>query len=198
MSISIILAHPNPRSFNHALAEAAAQTLRANGYDVVLHDLCAEGFDPILPAGELVKDAVLPAVIKQHCDQIVEAEGIIVIHPNWWGQPPAILKGWLDRVLRMNVAYKFLPGPNGEGVLVGLLKAKAALVFTTSNTPPEKEMQLFGDPLQGLWKDCVFDFCGVKQFRRTNYSVVITSTPDLRQTWLDDARKTVDQYFPKK
>jgi len=48
MKISIILAHPNPGSFNHAIASAAAETLR-NGHEVILHDLCQEQFPPLLP-----------------------------------------------------------------------------------------------------------------------------------------------------
>jgi len=54
-----------------------------------------------------------------------------VVHPNWWGQPPAILKGWIDRILRPGVAYQFLEGDAGEGVPVGLLKAETALIFNT-------------------------------------------------------------------
>jgi NAD(P)H dehydrogenase (quinone) len=54
-------------------------------------------------------------VIELHCREIADVDGIIV-HPNWWGQPPAILKGWVDRVLRPGVAYRFLEGDAGEGV----------------------------------------------------------------------------------
>ena len=53
-------------------------------------------------------------------------------------QPPAILKGWIDRVMRPGVAYEFLEGGSGKGVPNGLLKAKAALVFNTSNTPEDR------------------------------------------------------------
>jgi len=76
-----------------------------------------------------------PPVLEQHCQEIAQAQGIVIVHPNWWGQPPAILKGWVDRVLRPEVAYRFREGDAGDGVPVGLLKAKAAVVFTTSNTP---------------------------------------------------------------
>ena len=56
-------------------------------------------------------------------------------------QPPAILKGWIDRVMRPGVAYEFLEGDSGEGVPNGLLKAKTALVFNTSNTPEDRELK---------------------------------------------------------
>jgi len=166
MQVSVILAHPSRQSFNHAVAEFALAELKENGHQVAFHDLYAEGFDAILPAGELPKEASLPPAIERHCQEIRSAEGIIIVHPNWWGQPPAILKGWVDRVIRPGVAYEFRDGDQGEGIPVGLLKAKAACVFNTSNTPPEREARVFGDPLETLWKNCVFGLCGVQTFYR--------------------------------
>jgi putative NADPH-quinone reductase len=196
MKISIILAHPNPESFNHALAKAAEEELRQLGHNVRLHDLCEEQFNPLLPAEELAKDAPLGSVIRQHCHEIVEADGIIIVHPNWWGMPPAILKGWIDRVLRMEVAYRFVANDKGEGVPQGLLKAKSAIVFNTANTPDDREREAFGDPLETLWKRCVFGLCGVKKVERRTFSVVITSTPDQRKHWLAEARKIAAAQYP--
>ena len=133
MRISVILAHPDIESFNHAIVADAVKALKRNGHEVCFHDLYEEQFDPILPAEEISEDIPLPAEIEKYCAEIPKADGIIVIHPNWWGQPPAILKGWVDRVIRPGVAYEFLEGDQGEGMPNGLLKAQAALVFNTSN-----------------------------------------------------------------
>lgn len=195
MQISIILAHPDVKSFNHAIAQTAAKHLSQNGHRVVLHDLYAEGFDPLLPTCEIPEGATLPEEIDRHCQEISNAEGIVIVHPNWWGQPPAILKGWIDRVIRPGVAYKFLEGDGGEGVPVGLLKAKAAVVFNTSNTQADREMAVFGDPLETLWKNCVFGLCGVRNFYRETFSVVVTSSEDQRKQWLGRVREIVDLYF---
>lgn len=197
MPISVILAHPNPTSFNHAIAQAAVVELTHNGHEVRLHDLYAERFDPILPDHEIAKDAALPAEIEQHCREIAMAEGIIIVHPNWWGQPPAILKGWIDRVIRPGIAYQFLEGDGGEGVPQGLLKAHAALVFNTSNTPKDREIAVFGDPLETLWKNCVFELCGVTQFHRKMFGVVVTSSESQRHTWLTEVRQAVTRFFPE-
>jgi len=94
MRISLILAHPDPRSFNHAIAQTALSALRENGHQVAFHDLYAEGFDPLLPAAEIPEGAPLDPRIAAHCAEVAAAEGIVIVHPNWWGQPPAILKGW--------------------------------------------------------------------------------------------------------
>jgi putative NADPH-quinone reductase len=192
MKISIVLAHPSIGSFNHAIAETAANTLRDAGHEVWYHDLYAEGFDSILPAGEIPKGATLDPLVGTHCTEIASADGIIIVHPNWWGMPPAILKGWVDRVIRPGVAYEFIEGDTGEGVPVGLLNAKFALVFNTSNTEANREREAFGDPLETLWKNCIFGLCGVSNFRRRMFGVVVTSTLEERTDWLKEVEKTIN------
>ena len=138
----------------------------------------------------------MPSEIETHCGEISEAEGIVLVHPNWWGQPPAILKGWVDRVIRPGVAYEFLEDDKGEGVPRGLLKAESAVVFNTSNTETEREKNVFGDPLEAIWKNCIFDLCGVKNFYRRMFNIIVTSTEEQRKEWLQEVRQTVDKYFP--
>ena len=196
LKISLILAHPNPASFNHAIARAALQTLQHQGHQVYWHDLYAEGFDPLLPGEEIDQEALLPEFLQGHCREISQADGLIIVHPNWWGQPPAILKGWIDRVLRPGVAYQFLDGDDGEGVPVGLLRARAAMVFNTSNTPRPRELAVFGDPLETIWKNCIFGLCGVNNFFRKNFEVVVTSTPAHRAEWLKEVQEIVARHFP--
>ena len=197
MKISVILAHPDPNSFNQAIAGAAVEQLERNGHRVFFHDLYAENFDPLLPASEILTNAALPQAIEDHCQEIAEAEGIVIIHPNWWGQPPAILKGWIDRVIRPGVAYEFVEGDSGEGVPRGLLQAQAALVLNTSNTEPEREKEVFGDPLETIWKNCVFGLCGVPAFFRRTFCVMITSSEGQRKRWLDEVRTMIDLTFPE-
>jgi NAD(P)H dehydrogenase (quinone) len=195
MIISVILGHPSKESFNHAIADTVVATLKDNGHQVRFHDLYAEHFDPALPAAEIPKSARTDPLVKQHCDELAQADGIVIIHPNWWGQPPAMLKGWIDRVIRPGVAYEFLEGDSGEGVPCGLLRAKTALVFNTSNTTEEREQAVFGDPLETIWKHCIFGLCGVTDVRRKTFGVVVTSTEIKREAWLREARELVDYYF---
>lgn len=192
MNGSVILAHPDTASFNHAIADTVVGTLRNAGVRVNFHDLYRERFDPLLPAEEVPRDAVLPEPIETHCREIGAADLISIIHPNWWGQPPAILKGWVDRVIRPGVAYEFLEGDSGEGVPAGLLRAKLALVFNTSNTEVVREQEVFGDPLETLWKNCIFGLCGVDEVRRKTFSIVVTSTEEERQGWLGEVIRLVE------
>lgn len=198
MKISVILGHPYKDSFNAAIAETVVTTLKDNGHMVMFHDLAQENFDPVIPASELADDSTEDLLVLTHQKEIKTADGIIIVHPNWWGQPPAILKGWVDRILRENVAYTFPEGDDGGGLPIGLLKAKTGLVFNTSNTPKDREDSVFGDPLHRIWKDCIFDFCGVKEFDRTMFRIIAGSTSDERKQWLEEVHRMVNQYFPLK
>ena len=191
MKISVILAHPDKNSFNHAIAHAVVEEVESAGNTVFFHDLYEEDFDPILPASEIPKDSPLPSAIQSYCDEISTTDGIVIIHPNWWGQPPAILKGWIDRVVRPGVAYEFIEEDSGEGIPNGLLKAKFALVINTSNTPTEREKNVFGDPLEALWKRCIFELCGVTNFYRKMFNIVVISSEKDRKNWLAESRETV-------
>jgi len=196
MKIVVILGHPQKGSFNHAIAEMAVDTLRSEGHEIIYHDLYEEGFEPVITSEEIPKGARIDAVIEKHCRHMAEADGIIIVHPNWWGMPPAIMKGWIDRVIRPGVAYAFLENDKGEGVPIGLLKAKAAIVFNTSNTEEARETDVFGDPLETIWKNCIFSLCGVDNFYRRMYGIIVTSSDEERRHWLEDARQVVLKYFP--
>lgn len=190
MNVLVVIGHQQKGSFNHAIAQAAVEQLKALGHHVVYHDLYEEKFDPVLPAQEIPKDAVLDPLVRRHCEDVLAADGYVIVHPNWWGMPPAILKGWLDRVMRQGMMYEF--GPTG---VAQPLKGRRALVFTTSNTPPEDELRLYGDPLENLWKSCIFGLLGIDLVRR-NFSSVIMSTLEQRRQWLEEARQIVRERFP--
>jgi putative NADPH-quinone reductase len=193
MKVLVVIGHQAKGSFCHAIADTAIQELKAAGHEVIYHDLYAEDFDAILPQQEIPKQAVLPTVIRQHCDEVATANGYVIVHPNWWGQPPAILKGWIDRVFRQGVVYEFAAG----GKINGFLKGKTAQVFTTSNTPRDVELEWFGDPLENLWKTCVFDFCGLKDFERRNFESIVVSTLQQRQGWLAEVQDIIRRRFPR-
>jgi putative NADPH-quinone reductase len=196
MKTLVIVAHPDPGSFNHAIAKAVCEALRSIGHSIMFHDLYSEGFDPILTKEEIPENSALPDAISRHCEELQSADGIVIVHPNWWGQPPALLKGWVDRVIRPGIAYRFVEGDGGEGVPLGLLQAQAAVVFNTSNTPDKREQAVFGDPLEAIWRRCIFDLCGICNFYRRTFNVVITSSPAQRRHWLNEVQQIVRDAFP--
>ena len=191
MRMSLILCHHNSGSFNHALAKACADQLSGAGHEVALHDLHAEFFDPIFGADEHKRDAVLPPLVAKHVEEISQAEGLVIVHPNFWCRPPAMLCGWVDRVLRPGRAYQFVPDGKGGARPQGLLKLRFAAVITTANTPPEKELELYGDPIDLHWRKIVFGMCGVPRVERFAIAPVITSTEEQRRSWLVDTSAAV-------
>lgn len=70
MKILVILGHPKKGSFNHAIAEAAVQALKCYGHEVIFHDLCEEGFDPVATYEEIPKAACLNPVMGKHCEEV--------------------------------------------------------------------------------------------------------------------------------
>ncbi len=200
MKILVALAHPSKESLNYAIADTAVKTLKKIGHEVIFHDLYSEGFNPVMPLDEVKapKYKTDNTEILSHREDLKNADGIIIVHPNWWAQPPAIMRGWVDRVFVPDIAYKFGVNDKGEGVPIGLLKAKTAIVFNTSNTPQNREEEIFGDPLENLWKICIFDFCGIKNFYRRMFNVVVVSTLEERQKWLKEVEEIVKKYFSKK
>ncbi|MFB6633624.1 NAD(P)H-dependent oxidoreductase [Streptomyces sp. NPDC056362] len=184
------LAHPRAGSFNHAVFDAVVGELRERGAEVVAHDLCAEGFPAVLSADETgtVEEAgrAQESQVALHRAEVATVDAMVFVHPNWWGMPPAVLAGWVQRVLVPGVAYKL---GAAEGEPVGLLKVSKALVLNTSDTPAEREDSEFGDPLERIWSACVLPYVGVSEVRRVVFRTVADSTEETREDWLDQARQ---------
>jgi len=201
MKLLSLLAHPRPGSFCHALSEAARAALAAAGHRIVHHDLYAERFDPVLAADEAwtsgadIEQALARGGdpgLQGHRQAIGEAEGLLVVHPNWWGMPPAMLVGWLDRVLVPGVAYRL---ERGEARPQGLLQLRQALVLNTSDTAPGREREAFGDPLAAIWGRCVLPFCGVDRHRRLMFGPVAGSSAAQRAQWREAAAELATATF---
>jgi NAD(P)H dehydrogenase (quinone) len=187
MKALVVVGHPAPGSFNRALGEAIRETWSAMGCDVRFHDLVEEAFDPRLTAGEAHGEASADPLVLSHIAELRDSDLLAVVHPNCWGAPPAIMKGWIDRVFAPDAAYGFAKGVDQGDVPVGLLTTKVALVVNTGNTPAERERDAFGDPLERMWRDCILNYCGVRHVMRSLFSVVATSSSNERRRWLAEA-----------
>jgi putative NADPH-quinone reductase len=193
MNALLVVAHPDRNSFSHAMAGVAGDALVEMGYALSFHDLYTEGFNPVQPVIEGENTASEDGLVEIHCADLTSADLILVFHPNWWSQPPAILKGWIDRVFRLNTAYAYPQGAGFDAVPVGLLRARAALVFNTSNTPAAREREVFGDPLEKLWRTSVFALCGVGVVTRRTYGPMVSSSAAERAAWLAEVRTLVQE-----
>jgi putative NADPH-quinone reductase len=191
MKISLIIAHPKCGSFNHGIAETVRKTLAEQGHTVWFHDLYQEHFDPVhLADEEKLDEKELPQEIQRYLAEMRAADGLIFVHPNWWGGPPAILRGWIDRVFRQNSVYNF----TADGPVCHIGK-KTVQIFSTSNTPREVELNFYGDPIEVFWKTIVFGLLGCESFERRNFEQIILSSPEDRKNWLNEAVEIVKRRF---
>ncbi|WP_027881943.1 NAD(P)H-dependent oxidoreductase [Meiothermus rufus] len=123
MNVLIVYAHPNPHSFNAAMREVAVGTLSRAGHSILLSDLYAMRFNPVLSAEELQGDL---SAIQPEIEKVRRADLLLFQFPNWWYGMPAILKGWMDRVFACGFAYD-----EAHSFENGLLKGKKALLSLT-------------------------------------------------------------------
>lgn len=201
MHIFSIVAHPRSNSFCHAISATARTALIAAGHSIEHHDLYDEGFDPCLTSdeaytiGDTLEETLARAadpVLRQHRLGVGKAQGLLVVHPNWWGKPPAILAGWIDRILVPGVAYRL---ETAAGLPEGLLAMKRALIINTSDTDVERETKDLGDPLGLIWGRCVLPYCGVEDYNRLIFRPVNGSSLRDRETWLENTRTSCHAIF---
>lgn len=149
MQVLLVYAHPEPRSFNGLMRDAAVETLSAAGHRVTVADLYAEGFDPVAGPRDVTarKDPAkfdlgleqLHAAqgghfapdVQREIDRLLAADLLILQFPMWWHSVPAILKGWIDRTL----AYGALYGP-GRTWDTGVMRGRRAMLAFTTSAPP--------------------------------------------------------------
>ena len=189
----VVVSHPDPDSLNHALASAIATAWDSLGIETRLVDLHALGFDPVISQEEARGRATTNAGVQEQIALLVESALVAVVHPNCWGSPPAMMKGWMDRVFAPGAAYAFAKGEDDGQAPAGLFHGKRALVLNTSNTTAKRELEAFGDPLERIWRDCLLGYCGFERVDRHVYRVVAKSSKEERQDWLADARRRAIQ-----
>lgn len=111
MRVLLVVAHPNPDSFGHAIATTAVSAMRHTGHEVDVLDLYAEGFRTAMTREERHAyhgdQPILDPMVQRHADLVRRAEAFVFVYPTWWSTMPAILKGWLERVMVPGVGFVF-------------------------------------------------------------------------------------------
>jgi putative NADPH-quinone reductase len=182
MSIMVIVSHPDSKSLNHAAAERIATTLADEGHTVHFHDLYREHFQPVLENEEIQRKFSFDETFTTHARELREATGIVLVYPDWWGMPPAILKGWIDRIFRPGLAYDFSGAEFMPKHKVPLLTGTRALVVSTTNeTNP-----LSQEAMYSLWRDRVFGYVGISEVSFKTLYNVRESRGRERRAWLEE------------
>ena len=108
MRVLVVYSHPSPSSYTASVLSRVLAGLDAGGHDVDVIDLYAIGFDPMLCAEERFRsgdDPLTAPVVRNHIALVRSASALVFLHPTWWSGPPAMLKGWIERVFVADVAY---------------------------------------------------------------------------------------------
>lgn len=187
MKYLIVYAHPNPKSFNHAIRKEVEGKLKKAGHEYVVRDLYEMNFNPNLSGNDFVSlmQGKTPDDIKKEQDHIRNADVIIFVHPIWWYSMPAILKGYIDRVFSHGFAYKF-----DENGLQGLLADKKVVILNTTGGPGEYYAESgFDDALQKTIEEGIFKLCGMKVFLHTYFYAVTSIDDAARKKMLEKIRE---------
>jgi len=185
MNTLIIYAHPNPQSFNHAILDVVHSSLEAAGHRVRVKDLYDQNFKPVLDAadlGQLMNGQTPPDIAAEQAD-VTWADALVFVHPIWWHDRPAILKGWFDRVMTLGFAYRYgAAGPEG------LLAGKKGLVLATAGNP-ESVYDAWGtkDALRAISLNANLGFFGVTDAVHQVFYGVGLVDDAARQAMLDQA-----------
>ncbi len=188
MKSLIIYAHPNPASFTNGLKNKVEEQLKACGHEVKIRDLYAENFNCVLSGSDLggIYSGAVPSDIKIEQEYLTWADNYILIHPIWWSGLPAIIKGYIDRVLCYGFAYSI-----GATGVEGLLKGKKIVLLTPHGMPYEmyESMGMHKSFAQtqdiGIWQ-----FCGVEVCKHFFFGM-----SGKQRAELEEYLKQVEEYF---
>lgn len=158
MHVLVILDHPNPKSFSHALAAAFREGAEAAGHSVELGDLHAEGFNPLWSMADIEADegAGVPGDVLAEQARIERADAIALVFPLFWWGMPSMMKGWVDRVWRWGWAYDQL-----EDRELSLQRPRTGVLLVAAGArSDEMEREGYKAALETAWTQGTFGYFG--------------------------------------
>jgi NAD(P)H dehydrogenase (quinone) len=164
MKVLVVYAHPNPKSFSHAIMEEFTRGLGDSGHTFETVDLYGIGFDPRMTPEDLAqfRGGQMPEDVREQQGKVAQAQGLAFISPVYWGNVAAILEGWFQRVFSMGFAFG-PPQPGKVGPSGLLTHAKALLMCPTMAKEPLYEATGVDAAMKTRLVDYVLKYCGVKQ-----------------------------------
>ncbi|MFA5120788.1 NAD(P)H-dependent oxidoreductase [Zavarzinia sp.] len=201
MKVLIVFAHPERQSFNGAMVDAAVAALEAAGHTVVVSDLYRMGFDPVSSRANFTSvkdpDYLKLQIEEMHATEVggfspeveaeiekVEACDLMIFQfPLWWFGLPAILKGWVDRVMAMGRTYG-----GGRFYATGPFQGKNALLSVTIGGPPENYRKGgFNGDITAILRPIhrgILQFLGFEVLAPELHHGPARATPEQRSAWL--------------
>lgn len=192
MTHLILFAHPKTESFNHAILQTLTSTLEERGDSVIVRDLYALDFAPVLTQKDMeaLRKGQTPEDIAQEQHYITQADTLIFVYPLWWTGLPAILKGYVDRVFSYGFAYRY----NQTGEIEGLLKGKKGFLVTTHGTPnAHYDSTGMTQALKETTDSGIFNFCGITEVNHLFFGAVPSVDDKARHEMLAKVRESAKE-----
>ncbi len=190
MHTLIVTCHPYKGSFAAGLTERINEVLTSKEDRVTVLDLVSDHFDPVMDVEDLrlwSQGQYKDELVGTYQDAIRSADLLVFPFPIWWGTMPAILKGFLDKVLLPGFAYRY--GENGE--LIGLLTEKKAVVITTMETPVDVFCNYFGNPVEGAFLKDTLGTCGIETLQYFMIDHIVSGG----RAYAEQKREEIAAYF---
>jgi NAD(P)H dehydrogenase (quinone) len=191
---AVIIAHPKPASFTAAVAAAYAQACKDMGHELVVRDLYRIGFDPCLKATELPFDEGFQPGSDVAAERLLlnDCAVFAFFYPLWLNAPPAMMKGYLERVFGFGFAY----GTEGRSYNP-LLSGRKLISFSSSGAPADWLEQTGSLPaVRTLFDQYFAKLCGMTVVDHVHVgNITPGASPFFVQARLDDVRKTVNSHF---
>jgi putative NADPH-quinone reductase len=185
MNILLINGHPDKESFNYALADAYKKGALSSGAEVQQINICELKFNPNLEFGYRKRTELEPDLLKAQ-ESIKLADHIVWVYPVWWGSVPALMKGFLDRVLLPGFAFK---KREGSVWWDKYLTGKTSRIICTMDQPTWFYRWINKKPSHVAMKKLTMNFIGIKKVRITAIGPLRLSKPEFRQKWLNKVEK---------
>ncbi|MBZ0105292.1 MAG: NAD(P)H-dependent oxidoreductase [Sulfuricella denitrificans] len=190
MKALIVTAHPQQDSFTWALTEQFVAGVIASGHEVEVADLYSEGFNPVVSIAEMAgwQSGLVSPEIRAEQERIRNCDGLILSYPVWWSTPPAILSGWLQRVLTLGFAFKHVGGRTE-----GQLKVRAQMLVNIGSRQRQDVdlAKLYLEPMIG-----VLHYCGMNVLpSQANWGVYPQADRDTLQAYIDQAYENGKRFF---
>ena len=179
--IVILVGHARKNTYCEVLGEAYRRGAEEGGHQATLFVTSKMRFDPILHEGFTKIQPLEPDLQVAH-DAIKDADHLVLIFPLWLGTLPAILKGFLERVLQPDLVE-----PSKKGKFTKIFKGKSARVIMTMGMPGFVYRWYFGAFALRMLKRSILGFVGVAPVRSTIHGMIETVSQEKRQSWLADA-----------
>ena len=186
LNVLLVMGHPREGSFCAALADAYARGASDAGATVQRLLLAELDFDPHVRVDSPENQELEPD-LQRAAGLLAWAEHLVFIYPTWWGTMPALLKGFLDRLLMPGTAFHYF-GPRAIDC-EGLWTGKSGQLITTMDTPPVIYRWVYRGPGTHAMRNATLGFCGVKPVHALAFGPMRTSTPHQREAWLEKARR---------